>query len=99
MEGAHDTHEVREVDPGAEFDVVLSAPGGSGYRWEVAALFDGVTLIAEHPRAGSTMPGAPMAQRFLLRAGTASGTVVFQLRRQWEPAAVRRHAIEVRIRA
>lgn len=98
MEGTSDTHEVREVEAGTQFDVVLSVPGGSGYRWEVATLTEGMTLVAEHPRAAVTTPGAAVAQRFLLRAGTVSGTATFQLRRSWEAASVRRHGVEVRIR-
>jgi predicted secreted protein len=98
VEGTPDTNEVREVEAGAQFYVVLPAPGGSGYRWEVAALTEGMTLIAEHPRAAVTTPGATVAQRFLLRAGTVSGAAIFQLRRSWEAAPVRRHGVEVRIR-
>jgi predicted secreted protein len=97
-----DSSEAREVDAGAEFDVVLTAPGGTGYRWEVELLADGISLVAEQPRTGAEgtarTPGSPSSQRFLLRAGTQSGAVVFQLKRQWEALPVRRHAVDVHVR-
>jgi predicted secreted protein len=99
MESA-DSREGRDVDAGAEFDVVLTAPGGTGYRWEVDVLSEGMTLVGERPRttAESATPGSPASQRFLVRAGTESGAVVFQLRRPWEVLPVRRHAVDVRVR-
>lgn len=101
MESA-DSREGRDVDAGAEFDVVLTAPGGAGYRWEVEVLSEGMTLVAEHPRTAAEgaaqRPGSPSSQRFLLRAGTESGAVVFQLRRPWEALPVRRHAVDIRVR-
>ncbi|MGN6406129.1 protease inhibitor I42 family protein [Sinomonas sp.] len=99
MESA-DSREGRDVDAGAEFDVVLTAPGGTGFRWEVEVLSEGMTLVAEHPRTATegAAPGSPSSQRFLLRAGTESGAVVFQLRRPWEALPVRRHAVDVRVR-
>lgn len=95
-----ETHEVREVPSGGEFEVVLSAPGASGYRWELVSLAEGTRLVDESPAhtSAAPTPGSPRTQRFVLKAAAASGRIVFQLRRPWEPAPVRSHAVEIRVR-
>ncbi|WP_415854502.1 protease inhibitor I42 family protein [Sinomonas sp. G460-2] len=103
METAHDSSETREVEAGAEFSVDLSRSGGAGYRWEIAGLPDGVAVTSHSlmpdgtTAASPPTPGAPIVQRFAVRA-TASGTITFRLKRPWEDHAVRTHTVEVRIR-
>ncbi|WP_197061973.1 protease inhibitor I42 family protein [Sinomonas humi] len=99
MERTPETHEVRAVDAGAELEVALSSPGGSGYRWELAELGRGTELVTERPvePSSSATPGSGRLQRFVLRAGAESGVVTFQLRRPWEPHPVRTHAVDIRV--
>ncbi|WP_422936111.1 protease inhibitor I42 family protein [Sinomonas sp. P47F7] len=103
MEIAQDSSETREVEAGAEFSVDLSRSGGAGYRWEVAGLPDGIavtghSLMPEGATAAAPpTPGAPIVQRFALRA-MASGTITFRLKRPWEEASVRTHTANIRVR-
>ncbi|WP_171041332.1 protease inhibitor I42 family protein [Sinomonas susongensis] len=100
MSDQPETGEVREVGAGAEFEVVLSVPGGTGYRWEVATVAEGTKVVGESPAQAveDSRPGSPRAQRFVLRAGTASGRALFLLRRPWESNPVREHAVDIRVR-
>ncbi|HKU11437.1 MAG TPA: protease inhibitor I42 family protein [Sinomonas sp.] len=99
MEGLKGSRENLEVEAGAEFEVRLPRASGTGYRWEISSLPGGMNAEAAGTEAtpGTPKPGAPVVQRFIVRA-TTSGTITFRLRRSWEEQAAQTHTIEVRIR-
>lgn len=83
------TDEAVDVATGAEFAVVLALAGGTGYRWELTRVPDGVELVREeaplpsgpaHDGGGTPsrpasppIPGGQTQQRFLLRATGSPG--------------------------
>ncbi|SDB93709.1 Chagasin family peptidase inhibitor I42 [Raineyella antarctica] len=102
--------EDRTVAAGEAFPIDLPVSGGTGYRWELADAPPTVEYreqdtgpgpgrgsSADH---GATEPGAPVHQRFVLRA-TSPGTGVieldFVLRRPWESEPIAHRLIRIQV--
>lgn len=66
-------------------EVVLPEQAGTGYRWELEPLPDGVTLIEDRVEPGM-LPGAGGLRIFTLATELADeARVRAKLRRGWEP--------------
>ena len=72
------------VSPGEAIEVALPESAGSGYRWLLPELPDGLTLLEERREVpGPATPGAGSLHVFRVRVDR-SGVLSAQLRRPWE---------------
>ena len=68
-------------------EIALPESASTGYRWELADLPRGLTLVDDdHELAGEAPPGASGLRVFQLRVD-ASGVVSAHMRRSWESDA------------
>lgn len=81
--GSADNGGAVTVAAGDEVEIALPENAGTGYRWQLADLPVGVTLVDERRYLGDpAVPGSEGGHVFRVQVG-ASGTVTAQLRRPW----------------
>lgn len=89
--GSPDNGGTVRVAAGDTVEIALPESAGTGYRWALADLPTGVTLVDERREPGDpTVPGSGGHRVFRVRAG-ASGTVSAQLRRPWQSGEAAEH--------
>jgi predicted secreted protein len=78
--------------------VDLQSTPGTGYRWQIADLPNGIESVDAGFTAPANGPGAGGTQHFHLRA-TRSGNFAlkFVLKRSWEAEAIDNTTIEVQV--
>jgi predicted secreted protein len=79
------------------FDVLLEENATSGYRWRPSELPSDIELLED---VSLLSPGGRIGgggqRRFTLRAKRPGTFVVwFELRREWESVALRRHSVQI----
>lgn len=86
------------VAPGETVEIELPETAGTGYRWALAELPAGVTLVEERREPGDPpVPGADGRHVFRVRVG-ASGTVGARLSRPWESGdAAREFSVRIAV--
>jgi predicted secreted protein len=84
---------------GTTFDVELTATPTTGYQWEADASGDIVSLEKRDFTVRSDAIGASGVERFSFAAHRPGrATILFRLKRAWEPEPIETHTIDVEIR-
>lgn len=90
-----------DVVAGRPFGVILADRPGSGYTWYCRALPSGITLI--ETRYVADVPaevGSPRDKEFRLVAERPGQfTLVFELKRSWEPTPVDERVVRIQARS
>lgn len=95
--GPDQAGEVVTVAPGQQVELVLPENAGTGYRWELDPLPEGMRMLDDRTELGSsTMAGAAGHRVFTVRVD-GSGSLTARLRRRWEPAAATDKTYTVRV--
>jgi predicted secreted protein len=85
------------VAPGGSLELALPENPSTGYRWTLGPLPDGVELVDERVERGEPelAAGAAAVHVFAVAVGRA-GTIVAQLRREWEVHPAQTFSVQVR---
>ncbi len=96
--GSRDNGGTVSVARGDTVEIALPENAGTGYRWALSDLPEGVMLVDERRDLGDpALPGSGGCHVFRVRAG-ASGTVSAQLRRPWQSGdAVQEFSVRVAV--
>ena len=103
--GPDDNGQVVTAAPGGEITLALPQVPGSGYRWALDPLPDGVELVEERSEArpggggfgaAAGAPGAGNRRLFTLRVGQPV-VLKARLRRSWEPPDAAADEFEIRV--
>ena len=90
-----------DVVAGRPFGVILADRPGGGYTWSCRALPSGITLI--ETRYVADVPaevGSPRDKEFRLVAERPGQfTLVFELKRSWEPTPVDERVVRIQARS
>lgn len=84
------------VPTGGQLELALPENAGTGYRWSLGPLPQGMVLLddrIEHT-AAAPRPGAAAVHVFTVRVAGA-GTLEAQLRREWEDGPLQRFSVRV----
>jgi predicted secreted protein len=84
------------VPTGGQLELALPEHTGTGYRWSLGPLPEGMVLLGDRIErtAAAPRPGAAAVRVFTVRVGVA-GTLEAQLRREWADGPLQRFSVRV----